>query len=169
MAELDLRKSPWNEGLGVSPDYLLQQLYFLGCAVNASKSIESLGVHGLVALRGRFQESEIGRLLVTVASIIRNAMDQAPARTEYWMKNLDDKVGTFEALGGSSPAATLTFREACNKILHCTALNFDYSEDAPARGGPINPIVHLYGEQKGKGWRATLDVNRFIDHANELA
>jgi hypothetical protein len=169
MPELDLRRSPWNEGLSVPSEYLLQQLYFLGCAVNASPLIEQLGVHGLVALRGRFQESEIGRMLVTVASAIRNAMDQNPLRAEYWLANLENKVGTIEQVTGAARNTALSFRESCNKILHCNTMNFDYASDTPIRGGPLNPTVYLYGEHKGKGWKASLDVNAFIDHANELA
>jgi hypothetical protein len=168
MPELDLRRSPWNEGLSVPSDYLLRQLYLLGCAVNASKAIEALGVDALLALRGRFQEAEIGRMLITIAAAIRNAMDQNPSRAEYWMRNLENNVGTLEETGKSTLSA-LTFREACNKILHCTSLNFDYSKVPPMRGGPVTPVLYLYGERNGKDWKATLNVNAFIDHANNLA
>ncbi len=96
-------------------------------------------------------------------------MDQNPARAEYWMANLENHVGTLGLASELNISSPLSFREACNKILHCTTLNFDYEDDILRRGGPINPTVYLYGEHKGKEWRAALDINSFIDHANELA
>ena len=99
MAELDLRKSPWNDGLGISSEFLDHQLYLLGCMVHASVAFETLGNHPLLTLRQQFQEIEIGRRLLTIAVAVRNAMDQNPSRAEYWLQGVEDNVGTLESLG----------------------------------------------------------------------
>jgi hypothetical protein len=89
MSELDLRQSPWNEGLGISSEYLDHQLYLLGCMVHASQVFDSLGDHALLAMRTRFQESQIGQALLGVAVAIRNAMDQNPSRADHWLNGMD--------------------------------------------------------------------------------
>ena len=117
MTELDLRKSPWNDGLGISGEFLDHQLYLLGCLVNASASIDALGDHSLITLRQRFQETEIGRLLLTVAVAVRNLSDQNPGRSDYWLQGLQDEVGSLEAgLKKGNTESALSIREACNKL-----------------------------------------------------
>jgi hypothetical protein len=59
------------------------QLYMLGCVVNASSSFDDLGDHSLVELRKQFQETEIGRILLTVAVAVRNGIDQNPRRAPH--------------------------------------------------------------------------------------
>jgi hypothetical protein len=119
MAELNLRQSPWNEGLRSHP---------------------------LLALRQQFQETEIGRLLLTLAVAVRNAMDQNPSRAEYWLQQVEDNVGSLETLGNKKgPESALIFREACNKLVHCLSINFHYVSDNPRRGMALTPLVHLYG------------------------
>src|SRR5438132_9505388 len=122
MAELDLRKSPWNEGLGISSEFLDHELYLLGCLIHASEAMDELGKHPLCELRQRFQETEIGRLLLTVAVAVRNAMDQNPYRTEYWLQGVEDNVGTFKNLKRKEEPAVLSFREACNKLIHSLSI-----------------------------------------------
>jgi hypothetical protein len=141
MAELDLRQSPWNEGLGISSQFLDHQLYMLGCVVNASSSFDNLGDHSLVGLRQQFQETEIGRLLLTAAVAVRNGIDQNPRRAEYCLQDRQDDVGTLANDGKEE--SLLSFREACNKIVHCVSINFHYTSERPRRGMAITPLVHL--------------------------
>jgi len=172
VTELDLRKSPWNEGLGISGEFLDRQLYLLGCMVHASAAFEKLGEHPLRDLRQQFQETEIGRLLLTVAVAVRNAMDQNPSRAEYWLQGVDDNVGALMPLDGKNKTeSVLKFREACNKLIHCLSINFDYKSKKPKRGMALIPLVHLYGINAMKGneeWKATIDVNKFIRVASQL-
>lgn len=166
MTELDLRKSPWNEGLGISGDFLDYQLYLLGCIVGASSSFEGLGNHALLTLRERFQEVEIGRILLTVAIAVRNETDQNPGRAENWLQGLEDDVGTLQSKRRGE--LTLSFREACNKIIHCLSINFHYASDNPRRGMALIPQVHLYGTKGKEEWRVTVDINKFIQVASLL-
>jgi hypothetical protein len=120
MAELDLRKFPWNEGLGISREFLDHQLYVLGCMVHASPAFDALGDHPLCELRQKLQETEIGRLLLTIAVAARNAMDQNSSRAEYWLQGIEDNVGTLKNAAREKEAeSVLNFREACNKLVHC--------------------------------------------------
>lgn len=164
MPELDQRRSPWNEGLSVPWLIVSRDLFRLACIFHASQSIENHGTKGLVELRRQFQESEIGHLLISVASVLRNAIDQNPGRANYWANFLDsDSVGTLTSnVKARAKPKPLSFREACNKIVHCTTLNYDYVTDKPRVGDPLLPKVHLYGWKNDIEWKATLDINRFV-------
>lgn len=171
MSELDLRKSPWNEGIYISGEFLNHQLYLLGCMVHASHAFESFGNHSLLSLREQFQETEVGRLLLIIAVAVRSTMDQNPSRAEYWLQGMEDKVGTLTIFGEKEIESALKFREACNKLIHCLSINFHYVADNPRRGMALTPRVHLYGatkEQKEKEWKATIEINNFIEVASQL-
>ena len=166
MSELDLRKSPWNDGLAIPGEFLDQQLYLLACMVNASRSFDGPEMTAHAALRQQFQEVEIGRLLLTIAAAVRNGMDQNPARAEHWMEGIDDKVGSLYREGKDEQ--TLSFREACNKIIHCLSLNFHYVSEQPRRGMALEPLVHIYGFKGKEEWKATIELNEFIRVANQV-
>lgn len=169
MSELDLRKSPWNEGLGIPGEFLDHQLYLLGCMVHASHAFESFGNHSLLSLRQQFQETEVGRLLLTIAVAVRNAMDQNPSRAKYWLQGVEDNVGTLTIFGQEKQTeSTLEFREACNKLIHCLSINFHYVAENPRRGMALTPRVHLYGTKEQKEWKATIEINNFIEVASQL-
>lgn len=169
MVELDLRKSPWNEGLGIVSEFLDHQLYLLGCMVHTSLAFEALGNHPLLMLRQQFQESEIGRLLITIAVVVRNAMDQNPPRAEYWLEGVEDNVGTLKNLGQKNETGSvLVFRDACNKLIHCLSINFHYVSENPKRGMALVPLAHLYGTKGQEKWKATIDIDKFIAVASQL-
>lgn len=169
MAELDLRKCPWNEGLSISSEFLDHQLYLLGCVVHASPAFETRGNHSLLALRQQFQETEIGRLLLIIAVAVRNAMDQNPSRAEYWLQWAEDNVGTLKNRRRKKETeSVLIFREACNKLVHCLSINFHYVSEKPKRGMALTPLVHLYGTKGQEEWKATIDINKFIGVASQL-
>ena len=53
----------------------------------------------------------------------------------------------------------LEIREACNKIIHADKIRFGVEELGVQRY--LNPIIYLYGNQRGNEWRAQLDVIKF--------
>lgn len=74
--------------------------------------------------------------------------------------------GTLEPMNSKKNATlVLNFCEACNKILHCLSINFDYISENPKRGMALNPFVHLYGSKGEQEWKATIDINRFVELA----
>jgi hypothetical protein len=66
--------------------------------------------------------------------------------------------------------------DALNKIIHATTVKFDrdmadhmgmlvFSTDKDVHHVPHywNPLVHLYGENRGQQWKATLDVIQYVE------
>ena len=94
-------------------------------------------------------------------------MDQNTARADYWLSHSPtDVVGVLTPdLKEAKKFEDLRFREACNKIIHCDSINFDYRVRKPKRGDVLNPRVHVYGTHKRRHWKATLEVDRFADIA----
>ena len=92
-------------------------------------------------------------------------MDQNLWITEEKLKVIkSDTVGILiKNIKKNNEETSLSFREACNKIIHCNAMNFEYSNEKPSRGDSLKPIVHLYGELQNKEWKATLNINEFIE------
>ena len=167
MTELDLRASPWNEGLGISYSALSIEIYRLLCMFHASPSMQKSGSDSHLQLRMEHQESEIGRVLLFVAVTLRNAMDQNPSRADYWLSHSpSDVVGVLTPdLKEVKKFEDLRFREACNKIIHSDSINFDYKVRKPKRGDVLNPRVHVYGTLRRRHWKATLEIDPFADIA----
>jgi hypothetical protein len=170
MSELDLRCSPWNEGLAIPYSVLSIEIYRLLCMFHASPSIQTSKLDAHLDLRREHQESEIGRVLLFVAASIRNAIDQNPSRADYWLSlSPTDVVGVLTPdLKEIKKFEDLHFREACNKILHCDSINFDYRARKPKRGDVLNPRVHIYGTLRRQHWKATREIDRFTDIACSL-
>jgi hypothetical protein len=61
--------------------------------VHASAAFDKLGNNPLCNLRQQFQEAEIGRLLLTIAVAVRNAMDQNPSRLNTGFKASKTTLG----------------------------------------------------------------------------
>lgn len=167
MSELDLRRSPWNDGLGIPYSVLSVEIYRLLCMFHASPSIQRSNSNSLIDLRREHQECEIGRVLLFVAATIRNAIDQNPSRADYWLNHSPtDVVGVLTPdLKEAKKFKDLHFREACNKIIHCDSINFDYRVRKPKKGDVLSPRVHLYGTHQRHHWKATLEIDRFTDIA----
>lgn len=171
MAELDMRRSPWNSGLAVPYHAISIEIYRLLCLVQASPSLERNKSRYHLDLRAEHQESEIGRLLIFVAAAIRNITDQNPSRADYWLQTISsDVVGVLTPdLLQPKVREELHLREGCHKIIHCDSINFDYRSKKPRRGDALNPKIHLYGSFRRKNWKATLDVHRFADVASAVS
>lgn len=120
----------------------------------------------LMSLQSEFEEDEITRILIGTAITLRVLDDRDG------LLNSDMYCGTLEINGGNTP---LTLREACNKIVHATKVNFDLER---LDGGPIEqlgmsppyltPNIYFYGSLRGADWRATLDVIAYVHAAASL-
>ena len=168
MAELDFRKNPWNDGLSVPHHALSIEIYRLLCLVQTSSLLEKNSSRFHIELRQEHQEGEIGRLLIFIAAAIRNAMDQNPSRAAHWLESEpSDVVGVLiPNLKEPEVREDLHVRDGCHKIIHCDTINFDYRSRKPKRGDALRPKVHLYGSYRRKEWKATLEINRFVDLAH---
>lgn len=53
----------------------------------------------------------------------------------------------------------LTFREACNKVIHTQHINFDLDNPKNIQEyDSINKTIYLYGDYNDKEWKVVLDV-----------
>lgn len=138
---------------------------------------------GFARLRGRmesssvadladeFEESEITLLLVTIAARVRVVQD----RDKGMFRRIKAHCGQLVPdCGCPRKTEPLTLREACNKIIHAKRFNFDVRtlkvKDEGYVGTQIalRPYVHLYGENNGTPWKATLDIEEFVRRNGNL-
>ena len=100
------------------------------------------------------EEYEITRLLLTL-SITARVMDDREKRVFQTIAN----CGQLETDRGTE---ILDLREACNKIIHAKRVRLDIEQNGEQPY--LNPLIYLYGEHKGKCWRATVDVIAFAKY-----
>ena len=164
-------------------EIILRDAYRLLCLIVADKAIydmtpEDQQVWGrsrpseevLFRLHHTFTDEEISHALINLAIFNRTHMDNEKQRhnIDYpdavcgqLRKNVDSKFENWIAL---------TFREACNKVIHAEQLSFTFLKEGVVasfvdNNGPMEPMHHevwLSGEQSKKGWLAKLDVLKFI-------
>ena len=152
-------------GEGHNPDAqgLVLELHRLLCIFFASKTFAELTIDPtgpydpLDRLRGSEQQ-EITRILLSSAVTARVIDD----RNLGWFENAE---GCGTLLEGKDEQQ-LSFREACNKIIHATKVRFD--REHTAHGMPyVAPRMYFYGtRQNGVEWKATLDV---LEYAKQFA
>jgi len=111
------------------------------------------------ALRG-WEYPEVSRIVVSLAAIIRAAMDADPglyAGDEIELE-VERPVGVLMP-DATQPRAweSLEFREACNKIIHAKRVDPQRTEDTGALTGEL----FLYGRFNKKDWQARLDLREF--------
>jgi hypothetical protein len=150
-----------------------RELYWLAVAFAGSRGLHDLTPdeknHELDSLRLHFETSEVSRLLISVAVMLRNLMDaSSPEHIELLIRKRDMVVGHYFT-GKQRRKKELIFREACHKVIHALHVNFDLAGTKKNKLGYLRPVVHLYGEFHGEDWRAVLDVMKFIAIAYRLS
>ena len=159
-------------------EIILRDAYRLLCLIVAGKVIydmtpEDQQVWGgsrpseevLFRLHHTFTDEEINHALINLAIFNRTHMDNEKQR-----HNIDypDAVCGHNVVSGGE--TELTFREACNKVIHAKQLSFTFLKEGVVtsfvnNNGPMHPMHHevwLSGEQSKKDWFAKLDVLEFI-------
>ena len=120
-------------------------------------------------LRG-LEFPEVSRIVVSLAAIIRSAIDADPrAYTAIHPTSLEKPVGIL--LPDTTQDATqldvweaLNFREACNKVLHADKVELKRTPDTNALAGELL----LEGRYRGMDWRAHLDLRKYALTAMSL-
>ena len=111
---------------------IILDLYRLLSLVLAEKQVSVLikaEFDGFAWLRERYLESEIVRILISAATSIRISFDQTDP---LMFENLTTNCGTLH-WPKQDKTEVLDLREACNKIIHATRINFD---------GRLDPMDH---------------------------
>jgi hypothetical protein len=122
----------------------------------------------LLGLNSDFTEDEITRILLSSAIALRVIDDR-----DGGILDKLDACGELQPDSSSPGAEPLSMREACNKIVHATKVNYDVER---LDGGPVKehgisppymrPTVYLYGSQRKVTWRCALDVIQFVRGAS---
>lgn len=140
------------------------EVYQLACCFAGSRELARLARADRMVewLRLTFQESEASRRLVAVAAIIRTSLDT-------WVADAE-RVGRLPvgSLAEAGTTCVLSFREACNKVLHADEVELYRNHKQKA----LSKNVVLYGSRTtrtgDRKWKATLDINAFIAAAAKV-
>jgi len=115
------------------------------------------------------ERAEISRLLVSIAAYYRVKYDDGSWEHGFWLHERFAGVGEL-VVDRDNPTrvAPLDFREACNKIIHATKVNFDSEVDAPTNATFMTGLIHLYGTKARKEWKAVLNIIEFCRAASNV-
>lgn len=176
MPEIDLRGGPLSSGFPREEQFISRELYYLLAIFSASpklaqlrQSLEGGCVYGW-SIRS-FEYPEVGRILLGIASMVRNDWDADPGRIESILSMLhpNDGVGVLVPdLARPANFVSLTLRESLNKILHAQTINLDRSEGPSIYHGHLNPRVFLYGDKSGALWKATLEIYSWAEKVHSI-
>ena len=162
MAEVE--NSNFIKGHNLSLKQIRLDIYRLLCYFEASKSIaeqasknNELNSKGLAS---EFMEDEISRILLECAIILRIMDDESEA-------DIDEKDSFYcGELLSNNKVKNLSLREACNKIIHGTKINYDIEKINKYEY--LVPKVYIYGYRGQEEWKATIDIRKFVDYGTRL-
>lgn len=170
MTELDLTH-PDHRGLNIESITLYQEIYYLAAIFGASKYIskvyktdDEVRQYDNFWIFRNIEISEIHRRLISVAVICRNYDDQAYDDDESTNEIRGRVVGVFL----NNKSKDLTFREACNKVIHSTWINFDLTDISDIFSGYIQPTLYIYGLKGEEEWKVQLNVDDYIKCAFDI-
>ena len=116
---------------------------------------------------------------VELAGLLRVLLDIHDIKIPNELYGISTAVGTLEK--DSKTIIDLTFREACNKIIHAkqVKISFDITNQHPLASEKNGynqtetntfkkPMVITEGDFQGKGWEAKIDFFKYIDQAVNL-
>ena len=162
MAEVE--NSNFIKGHNLSLKQIRLDIYRLLCHFEASKSIaeqsnknNELNLKGLVF---EFMEDEISRILLECAIVLRIMDDESEADIE------EKNPFSCGKLLFDNKVKDLSLREACNKIIHGTKINYDIEEINKYEY--LLPKVYIYGYLRKEEWKVTIDIRRFVDYGTRL-
>jgi hypothetical protein len=162
-------------GYSIEPEYIDLDIYRLVCCFGGSRVLRDFAKGKGKAEKEYFfhsrfahETTEISRLLVSIAATVRNNMDNLPSvYSSQPPKGFNGSVGVlYNDVTRRKRGKELLFRDACNKIIHASKMNFDVSNTKDYESSYLKPRVYLYGEFKGGQWRAVLDIDRFAYSAS---
>jgi hypothetical protein len=164
------RTNPFiREGYHIETQNVRLDLYRLLSAFFASQEFANLstgdGAYDPIgSLADEFEESEIVRTLISIATSMRIADDQ----NNHYLDRYNTDTGVLITdLNQPDQTVMLNLREACNKMIHATAVKFDIDENENFNEY-LNPTIYLYGEKRGVRWKAVLRISDFARDVSAL-
>jgi hypothetical protein len=113
-------------------------------------------------LGGAFEEPEITRLLVSIAAHVRVIQDR---EREFFNQVRKTNCGRLvRDLKHPRKSEPLSWREACNKIIHSKHFHVDLQRRPrnPNDYPPLRAMIYLYWTQDRMEWKATLNIDAFV-------
>ena len=124
-------------------------------------------VHNVVAWTRDFYENEVRRLTLWVATAARGLLDLQEKRKDTFSKQY---CGEYWADFENSKKTALTFRQACNSVIHAKEI-LPYRDPKPdnkkARQVYTDRMT-IRSTNRGRTSRAQLDIIKFVWIAYEL-
>ena len=141
-------------------DLTEMDVYRLLTILFSSKAIHNANppIFGLPMAAWRFERAEIYRIVFNLAIKGRNMLDFS---NEDSKKISETPTGQLEQ---SLIVNELSFREACNKIIHSEHINFglvDYEGPDDHKG--VTEFIYVYGRKGNNEWKATINLIPFSD------
>lgn len=164
--EFITNNNPWIIGYPIHESYSLLELkaFHLISIINASKTSNSIEDLNTLLIK-EYEMSEVARILIEIAVQIRNQIDLDCSTFEGRKYNPNSSTGklTINYQSASCRTIDLSFREACNKIIHAKHINFDLlNPNSIKEYDYMNPQIYLYGDFNGHEWKTELDILKFI-------
>ncbi len=143
----------------IAAEALDLEIYQLACIFASSKELAKISKqhNSFSSLTETFELSEASKKLITIAVALRSALDSNPHRHK------EVEVGSLIKNTSKIEKVPLSFREACNKIIHASDIEFF---DVDENYTPLNWSIKLWGSHFDQDWEATLDVAKFIESAH---
>jgi hypothetical protein len=150
------------EGHKPNIDNLLLDLYRLLAIFFSSRRFAELRTgtgetFDPIARLESYEEDEITRILLTASTMAR-VIDDRESRV---FDLVSASCGTLtRSLPVGEVSEDLLLRDACNKIIHAQKIRFDV-DATDGTQTYLNPVIYLYGRERGADWKATVDVVAF--------
>lgn len=152
----------------IEPALIYSSLYDLAAVVYGSEGLakQSTGEDKdeFEKLRVRHEVAQATKLLIEAAFVMRNLLDEGkwPRDVIHEMrieKRPERNVGLLRWATGKE--ATLTFRDACNKIIHAQRVSFGMQE-LPGKLRHLDGTAELHGSLQDRDWVAKVNLADFI-------
>lgn len=139
-----------------------RDLYRLTCLVAADQAILEMATSDddpVMTLRDEFLFDEVVHLLVSIATYNRVQLDNLGSEGDGLSPGAE-VCGVFEPDVSGEKEMPLTFREACNKIIHAVHIVPETAGN-PAEH-PIGNVFILRGYRDKRTWQAFLNLGKFV-------
>ncbi len=143
----------------IAAEALDLEIYQLACIFASSKELAMISAQhdSFKILVDTFELSEASKKLISIAVALRSALDS----NSRHHKEVD--VGTLIKDTTTKKEEPLKLREACNKIIHASEVEFFDMEEGYEG---LHWSIRLFGTYFEKTWEVTLDVAKFIESAH---
>lgn len=149
-------------GFQPSIERLKTDLHHLLCIFLASKPLAELienepGYTSDKLMFHEIEDLEVTRLFLTTAITLRVLDDREDRNLDCFSMH----CGSLTDARKQGTEKRITIREACNKIVHATNVEFERGVHG-GRYQYLSSRLHLKGKHNGVTWHATIDAYEFV-------